>query len=53
MCPASHEAIELIEPSIHRVVLFGESKMPLAEGTRDVTGWLEPFGKEDFIKWDA
>jgi hypothetical protein len=53
MCPASHEAIELIKSTIHRMVLFGEAKMPLAESARDVTGWLKPFGKEDFIKWNA
>jgi hypothetical protein len=35
------------------MVLFGEAKMPLAEGARDVTGWLKPFGKEDFIEWNA
>jgi hypothetical protein len=35
------------------MVLFGESKMPLAEGTRDVTGWLESLREKHFIEWDA
>jgi hypothetical protein len=53
MCPATHEAVELIEPSIHGVVFFRESEMPLAEGTRDITGWLESLREKHFVEWNA
>ena len=50
VCPAPHEAIELIEPSIHGVVFFREPEVPLTQCPGNITGRLEPLGNKHFIK---